>query len=142
MSYLYIDSNDWLIGNAQGEVNQYKRRLNQFNVNLVSKTSDFSDLTLNAQWFALNAQGKNQLVADPSLCCTYTGETPDSFSTSRLSFQVRYRLQLSNTAKLYLVYRRHGLVHNNDESSTNSLLSDALDLTQKNNLTFKLSYSF
>lgn len=142
LSYLYIDSDDWLVGNSLGHVNQYQRRLNQFSMNLVSKISDNSDLIMNAQWFALNATGKNQLLNDGQQCCRFNEEEPNDFSSSRLSFQLRYRLQLSNTAKFYLVYRRHGLVNNNEVASTNDLFSDAMALTQKNNVTAKLSYSF
>ena len=134
-NYLYIDSDDWLIGNSEGQVNRYRRYLNKVYAKLITQLTDRSDLTITTQWYALKAKGletNNQQF----------GQGED-FNASRFAFQARYRHMFANGSRFYLVYAHNGFDSTDEESTSfNDLLSNAVANPEEKSITAKLNWVF
>ena len=134
-NYVYIDSDDWLIGNSDGQVSRYSRVLNKVYAKLITQLNESSDLTVTTQWYALKAKGRaasdNQFMMG------------SDFNASRFAFQARYRYMFSNGSKFYLVYAHNGF-DNSDEPGIgfNDLLSNAVANPEEKSLTAKLNWLF
>jgi len=134
-NYVYIDSNDWLVGNSSGVVKRYHRSLNKVYAKLITKLDDNSDLTVTTQWYAMKVRGLE----------TTNGQfmMGDDFNASRFAFQVRYRYLLSNGSRFYLVYAHNGF-DNSDEPGIGyrDLLSNAAANPEEKSLTAKFNWVF
>lgn len=152
LNYLYIDSKDWVIGNSNGEVNQYSRHLNQINANLVAKLSHQSDISLIAQWYGVKAKGVANIAFQERRCCQVTPDhKPDDFSLSRFSLQLKYKYSFANNSKFYLVYARNGSFNEvssegnsnaNGQVNFNQLFNQSFKSPEQNSLTAKMTYQF
>lgn len=133
-SYIYLDSNDWLIGDGDGQVNRYQRYLNKINVKLIARLGDSSDLTVSTQWFGLKATGK------PSDSGIY-GKGAD-FNVSQFALQARYRKKLTNGSSFYLVYSHNGFDDESGDISFHQLSSNAVSRPNIKSITAKLNWVF
>lgn len=132
-NYTYIDSPDWLIGNIDGEVKRYQRRLNMLYAKLIARLSDTSDITLTTQWYGLKAVG----VAAKSSQFS-PGE---DFNVSQFALQARYRKRLEKGASVYLVYSHNGFDDEVDVSFR-QMASNAIANTQQKTITAKINWVF
>ncbi|MDG1752202.1 MAG: DUF5916 domain-containing protein, partial [Thalassotalea sp.] len=134
-NYVYIDSNDWLVGNTSGEVKRYRRSLNKVYAKLITKLGDNSDLTLTTQWYAMKARGIE----------TSNGQyiMGDDFNAGQFAFQARYRYSFSNGSRFYFAYAHNGF-DSSDEPGIgyDNLLSNAVANSNEKSLTAKLNWVF
>lgn len=136
LNYQYLDSRDWLIGNNEGGVNQYRRQFNKIYAKFVAKINQQSDFTLTTQWFGLKA--KAEAIFKPAA----TGLSKiEDFSHSQFALQARYRYKFAQRARFYLVYAHNGI---DTELGNNGLdmLSNAIANPQQKSLTAKLNWLF
>lgn len=133
-NYTYIDSDDWLIGNSEGQVKRYRRYLNKIYAKLIARLSDNSDLTLTTQWYGLKAKGlrSNSLIYSQG----------SSFNVSQFSLQARYRKTLTNGSSFYLVYSHNGFDDELGDTSFSQLASNAISQPKQKTITAKFNWVF
>lgn len=141
LSYTYLDSPDWVIGSRDGSINQYSRKLHQINAKIVSRINSKSDFTLNAQWFGIQAVGRNQLLINAAQCCDYSNITTNDFAFSRLAMHTRFRYDFNSSLRFYLAYTRNGSF-SAEKNDFNKLLRTSWNNPQRHFITAKLTYSF
>ncbi|GLX79903.1 hypothetical protein tinsulaeT_32430 [Thalassotalea insulae] len=134
-NYTYIDSDDWLVGNASGQVKRYRRYLNKVYAKLVARLDQHSDFTLTTQWYGVKAKGRSVNDSD-----FFAGA---DFNVSRFALQARYRYKFNSGSSFYLVYGHNGF-DNSDENGTNfsDLLSNAVAYPEQKSLTAKVNWIF
>ncbi|WP_448567321.1 DUF5916 domain-containing protein [Thalassotalea ganghwensis] len=134
-NYTYIDSDDWLVGNLDGEVKRYQRFMNKAYLKLVTRLSERSDLTLTTQWFGIKANGLES--NDPQ----YLQGT--DFNTSQFALQARYRYLFDNGSSLYFVYSHNGIDNTlAEQTGFRDLLSNAIANPNQKSVTAKLNWLF
>jgi len=134
-NYTYIDSNDWLIGNSDGEVKRYSRYLNKVYAKLIARIDSSSDITMTTQWFGLKASGLETSNVDYS-----SGET---LNVSQFALQARYRKRLNNGSSFYLVYSHNGFNSVDDENTSfRELVSNAISQPNQKTITAKINWLF
>ena len=136
VNYLYLDSDDWLIGNNDGAVNQYQRRLNKVYAKFVAKLNQRSDFTLTTQWFGLKAKAES--IYQPAASAS---QVVNDFSRSQFALQARYRYHFTQGAKFYLVYSHNG-IDTSLEKDSYDMLSDAIANPTQKSITAKFSWFF
>lgn len=135
LNYTYIDSNDWLIGKSNGEVERYARILNKVYAKLIAKIDESSDFTLSTQWFGLKAYGR--AVSNSSF------KHGDDFNVSQFSLQARYRKKFDSGSSFYLVYAHNGSDYGNENSiDFNQMASNAIASPKQKSITAKLNWLF
>ncbi|MFD2166966.1 DUF5916 domain-containing protein [Thalassotalea euphylliae] len=134
-NYTYIDSDDWLIGNSDGQVKRYRRYLNKVYAKLIARLSDSSDITMTTQWFGLKATGidaKNSEFA-----------AGDDFNMSQFALQARYRKKFDNGSRFYLVYSHNGFDDTQEEDiSFTELASNAIANPIQKSIIAKINWVF
>lgn len=134
-NYSYIDSDDWLIGNSDGQVQRFRRRLNLVYGKLIARLSASSDITVTTQWYGLKAKGIE------SASSHYI--EGDDFKVSQFALQARYRKVFDNGSSFFLVYSHNGLDTATDENiSFRELASNAIAAPQQKVITAKLNWVF
>lgn len=134
-NYTYIDSDDWLIGNSNGEVKRYSRYLNKIYAKLIARLDGSSDITVTTQWFGLKARG-----IDPHSDMYSRG---DDFNFSQFALQARYRKKLDNGSSVYLVYSHNGIDDSlEDDIGFSQLASNAIANPLQKSITAKINWVF
>lgn len=135
LNFTYIDSDDWLIGNGEGQVNRYSRDFNKVYAKLIARLSDSSDITTTTQWYGLKAKG---IESDNPMYLQ--GE---NFNVSRFAFQTRYRKTFTNGSSLYVVYSHNGFYNELEpEDRFFDMAKSAIANPEQKSLTVKLNWVF
>lgn len=140
ISGLLIESDDWIIGNDDGQIEQYSRSFRSLDTSISIFLSDSHELNARIQWNGLNAQGnKLYLVTNNEL---QLSNSIDDFSESEFSMQVKYRYQLAPLSDLILVYSRQGTFYTQepDESGFTNQFKRAYSNLRENLVTLKFRY--
>ncbi|MCO7227477.1 DUF5916 domain-containing protein [Pleionea sp. CnH1-48] len=142
-TYTYIDSDDWLLGNSDGELNQYHRRFNKLNTKWVAKINQHSDIAATFQWYGLKSKGQQTFAVGASGELQATNAAPDNFIHSQSALQLRYRYRFAPLSDFYLVYLRNRFISEQDLSLS---FSDLFHSTEPNpdedRLVAKIRYQF
>jgi len=134
-SYTYIDSDDWLVGNSEGQVKRYSRYLNKVYAKLIARISESSDFTLTTQWYGVKAQGRDVTNSDYTI--------GNDFNVSNFALQARYRKNLANGSSFYLVYSHNGYDDSDEEDTRfNDLFTNAITNPSQKSITAKLNWVF
>ncbi|WP_448563379.1 DUF5916 domain-containing protein [Thalassotalea ganghwensis] len=105
-SYYQLRSDDWLIGNSDGQLTRYQREFAQYSINVLWLLADNQELSLKSQWFGVNAfNGKVYQQGDNF---ERTAADQLGFKQSQLAMQLRYRYRFAPLSDVYLVYVRNG----------------------------------
>lgn len=135
VNYTYIDSDDWLVGNNEGQVKRYSRYFNKVYAKVIARISESADFSLVTQWFGLKAKGRE--VDDTRFLIG------DDFHVSQFALQARYRKNFANGSSFYLVYSHNGFDDTDDEQiGFNDLLSNSIANPSQKSLTAKLNWLF
>jgi len=102
----HLSSDDWLIGNNEGQLISYRRKFNQYSVNLLWLLAENQELSIKSQWFGVKANNGGAL--SDSTEWVANNRLVDDFKQSQLSMQIRYRYRFAALSDFYVVYVRNG----------------------------------
>ncbi|WP_444994124.1 DUF5916 domain-containing protein [Aliikangiella sp. IMCC44359] len=140
-SYYYINSDDWLINDPNGQLTSYQRTFQQYTLSLLWSLAARQELTLKAQLYTLDADnGQAYFSASSNLI----DKDRTDFIQSEFKFQLRYRYRFSTLSDLYIVYARNGYFFENDKSHFNNdkILTHQLKNPNEDLLIFKVRMMF
>jgi len=104
-----LNSDDWLIGNSQGELTSYQRIYDQFSFKMIWSMFEDQELSIKGQWYSIEAEnGKSVTVANTKIQGSSSPEQEPNFKQSQLTLQLRYRYRFAPLSDVYLVYARNG----------------------------------
>jgi len=104
-----LNSDDWLIGNSQGELTSYQRTYDQFSFKVLWSMFENQELSIKGQWYSIEAENAKNVTFDGNKTqYSSTHEQEPNFKQSQLTLQLRYRYRFAPLSDVYLVYARNG----------------------------------
>ncbi len=104
-----LNSDDWLIGNSQGELTSYQRTYDQFSFKVLWSMFENQELSIKGQWYSIEAENAKKVTFDDNKTqYSSTNEQEPNFKQSQLTLQLRYRYRFAPLSDVYVVYARNG----------------------------------
>jgi hypothetical protein len=142
-SNFYMESTpQWMVWDHDDLFGTFKERAVQFDAGVNWKIGEKQEFRVKMQALGLTAPLRQAWrVTDEGTPVPVTDPVSD-FSLSTLGFQIRYRRELAPLSDLYVVYGRGGFLFHEFQDDQFSLLSDAFDLRDTDQILVKISYRF
>jgi hypothetical protein len=134
----HLRSDDWLIGNNQGELMRYQRTFDQVSINLLWAMSEDQEFSFKGQWYVVDAIEGEYFSTHGQ--AHMGNEQPSNFKQSQLSLQLRYRYRFAPLSDIYLVYARNGHFYDEGKAidNNNEIISQQFDEPEDNLFMFKV----
>lgn len=143
-SFLYHTSKDKIIHVEDNRLDGYRFKQYSWSVNGNWNISPKQELRLGMQWVAVDAVDTTAYrIVDERLVPSLADPLDQSFSSSDLVFQLRYKYEFAPLSDLFIVYGRSGFSDTGadlDRTDPDHLFKDALDTVTSNTLTAKLRF--
>jgi hypothetical protein len=120
----------------------FKERAVQFDAGVNWKIGEKQEFRVKLQALGLTAPLRQAWRVASDGTPIPVSDPVSDFSLSTLGFQIRYRRELAPLSDLYVVYGRGGFLFHEFHDDQFSLLSDAFDLRDTDQILVKISYRF
>jgi len=144
-SISHLNSDDWLIGNSQGQLTSYQRIFDQFDFKILWSMFENQELSVKGQWYSIEAKnGKNITFANDKLQNSSFTEQAPNFKQSQLTLQLRYRYRFAPLSDVFLVYARNGSYFEQGQQFTRhgDIIKDQFEQPDVDLLMFKIRFMY
>jgi hypothetical protein len=133
---------NWAIWQGGNTLGSFDVRFLQLNGGVNWNMDERQELRVKLQSIAMDAHLVQGWDVQPDGTVLPSAAPVEDFSLNNFGFQVRYRRELAPLSYLYVVYGRGGDMFNEYSKSAGSLLGEAFELRDSEQLVVKLAYRF